>query len=241
MDKNRFKLTESSFGRSVYMILPFAAYYVTLNLLIRGARRIVLYVARSNGELAGMFRRNASSVEMWCSVTAYVVTIVLLWLLFRKSDSVEQKINPVNPKNIVTYLCTFVAGGGSAIALNSLAACILEMFRADDSLTQGLSFDAGKPFLPGLILYVFLSPLLEEMTFRWLTYERIKKVIGETQAVLITSVFFALVHGNVVVAVYAFIMGMIMVLIYRQSKTFALCVIFHMSANVFVFISAYVL
>ncbi len=223
------------------MILPFAAYYVTLNLLMRGARLIVLYVARSNGELAGMFRRNASSVEMWCSVIAYVVTIVLLWLLFRKSDPVEQKINPVNPKNIVTYLCTFVAGGGAAIALNSLAAGILEMFKADDSLTQGLSFDAGKPFLPGLILYVLLSPLLEEMTFRWLTFGRIKKVIGETQAVLITSVFFAMVHGNVVVAVYAFIMGMIMALIYRQSKTFALCVIFHMSANAFVFISAYVL
>ena len=241
MEKNKFKLNESSFGRSVYMILPFAAYYVTLNLLMRGARLIVLYVARSNGELAGMFRRNASSVEMWCSVIAYVVTIVLLWLLFRKSDPVEQKINPVNPKNIVTYLCTFVAGGGAAIALNSLAAGILEMFKADDSLTQGLSFDAGKPFLPGLILYVLLSPLLEEMTFRWLTFGRIKKVIGETQAVLITSVFFAMVHGNVVVAVYAFIMGMIMALIYRQSKTFALCVIFHMSANAFVFISAYVL
>ena len=241
MEKNKFKLNESSFGRSVYMILPFAAYYVTLNLLMRGARLIVLYVARSNGELAGMFRRNASSVEMWCSVIAYAVTIVLLWLLFRKSDPVEQKINPVNLKNIVTYLCTFVAGGGAAIALNSLAAGILEMFKADDSLTQGLSFDAGKPFLPGLLLYVLLSPLLEEMTFRWLTFGRIKKVIGETQAVLITSVFFALVHGNVVVAVYAFIMGLIMALIYRQSKTFSLCVLFHMSANAFVFVSAYVL
>jgi membrane protease YdiL (CAAX protease family) len=79
------------------------------------------------------------------------------------------------------------------------------------------------------------------MTFRWLTFGRIKKVIGETQAVLITSVFFALVHGNVVVAVYAFIMGLIMALIYRQSKTFSLCVLFHMSANAFVFVSAYVL
>ena len=241
MEKNKFKLTESSFGRSVYMILPFAAYYVTLNLLIRGARLIVLYLARSNGELSGVFRRNASSVEMWCSIIAYVVTVVFLWLIFRKSDPVEQKINPVNPKNIITYICTFAAGGGFAIALNSLAACILEMVKADDSLTQGLSFDAGKPFLPGLILYVFLSPLLEEMTFRWLTYGRIKKTIGESQAVLITSVFFALVHGNVVVVIYAFVMGLIMALIYRQSKTFALCVLFHLSANAFVFISAYVL
>ena len=241
MDKNKFKLTESSFGRSIYMILPFAAYYVTLNLLIRGARLVVLYAARSNGNFVGVFRRNASSIEMCCSIFAYVVTIVLLWLLFRKSDPVQQKINPVNPKNIVTYICTFIGGGASAIALNALVACILELVKADDSLTRGMSFDAGKPFLPGLILYVLLSPLLEEMTFRWLTYGRIKKVIGESQAILITSVFFALVHGNVVVAVYAFIMGMIMALIYRQSKTFALCVLFHLSANAFVFVSAYVL
>ena len=60
-------------------------------------------------------------------------------------------------------------------------------------------------------------------------------------ALVVSSLFFGVIHGDAVKAVYAFIMGFIMALIYHLSGTFVLAVVFHMAANAFIFIPPYML
>ncbi|MFQ9515986.1 MAG: lysostaphin resistance A-like protein [Eubacterium sp.] len=76
-----------------------------------------------------------------------------------------------------------------------------------------------------------VGPVVEEMIFRGLIFNRIKKMSNVMAAALISSILFGVYHGNWVQAPYAFIIGMVCVYVYEKYKSIAAPIILHMSAN----------
>ena len=101
------------------------------------------------------------------------------------------------------------------------------------------TYDRATPLWEGIVLYVLISPLLEELVFRWLLKERIGRVFSREITIVFTAVFFGFYHGNVLQGIYAFLMGLVMGhLVYKEEALIA-PLLFHMTANAFVFISTY--
>lgn len=222
------------------MIIPFAAYYVMHALFSSVGKLIYGMTVANGGEAADYMRAHAQVYKSWSAVCVYVLLMLGLWLLFGKSDPAGNRLlKEEDGGKIRIMLNVLFFGGATAIFLNILAGYIVDLLGIDKSGAS--SFNTDTPFLPGLLLFVFLSPVVEEMTFRWLTFNRIRAKLNVKMALVVSSLFFGVIHGDAVKAVYAFIMGFLMALIYHFSETFLLPVIFHVAANAFIFIPPYMI
>lgn len=95
------------------------------------------------------------------------------------------------------------------------------------------------PFLPGLILYGLISPLAEELLFRGMLYNRMKKFFSIGTSGIASSALFGIYHGNLVQALYGMLMGMVLAYAYEMTGNFKIPVMMHGVANACVFTTTY--
>lgn len=95
------------------------------------------------------------------------------------------------------------------------------------------------PFLLGLFAYGMVSPIAEEMVFRGVLYHKCKRYLGVIPGILLSSLLFGILHGNVVQGIYAFFMGLLISAVYERYQSFFVPVLFHAAANLSVYITFY--
>lgn len=96
----------------------------------------------------------------------------------------------------------------------------------------------GVAFAVGVILYGLISPLAEEVVFRGVIYNRLRRFYGPAVGIVVSGVLFGVFHGNPVQGVYGACLGMLMAYLYERSRSFLIPVLFHAVANLTVYTSA---
>lgn len=96
------------------------------------------------------------------------------------------------------------------------------------------------PIWLGLILYGVVSPMVEEMVFRGVIYNRVKKFYPVWKSVLVSAVLFGVFHGNILQFIYGVIMGILIALCYEWIGCFGAPVLYHAAANIFAFTWTYI-
>lgn len=90
----------------------------------------------------------------------------------------------------------------------------------------------------GLTLYAGISALVEEVVFRFLLYNRLKRSCGRVAFGVVASAFlFGVYHGNIVQGVYAFVLGVLIACAYVYFDNFFAPVLFHGVGNAVIFLS----
>lgn len=90
----------------------------------------------------------------------------------------------------------------------------------------------------GLFLYAGVSAVVEEVVFRFLLYNRLRRSCGRVAYGVATSAFlFGLYHGNIVQGLYAFVLGVLIALVYVYFDDFLAPVLFHGLGNAVIFSS----
>lgn len=74
------------------------------------------------------------------------------------------------------------------------------------------------------------APLGEELIFRKLILDR-TRAYGDLPSILLSSLLFALFHGNLFQFFYAFLLGMILAYVYTRSGRYGWCVAMHAAFN----------
>lgn len=92
------------------------------------------------------------------------------------------------------------------------------------------------PVWLGILLYGIISPMVEEMVFRGIIFNRTRKFFGVVKAAVFSALLFGFFHGNLLQFLYGTAMGMLMAVCYECCGCFAAPVLLHMSANLFVFL-----
>ena len=95
--------------------------------------------------------------------------------------------------------------------------------------SQWLSDDVG---IMTILLTVVFAPLAEEWFMRGLVYDRMKKGMPLIAAMLISSIAFGLLHGNLVWATYAAVLGMLLAWTFERTKSLWAAILLHFSFNV---------
>lgn len=125
-----------------------------------------------------------------------------------------------------------IFGMSSSIALNNW----FSMFGLFETITT--YEEVSESIYYGDLWMIFartavLAPLLEEMLARGLLYRGISILIGRVPAMVLSSCVFALMHGNLLQGIYAFLLGMMFAYIYdRFDRNLWAPILAHMSANV---------
>ncbi len=161
-------------------------------------------------------------------------------------------------------LVTVVLAASSSVGLNILLSLtgLVQNSSAYQDVAQR-QYDVA--FGVGLFLYTVVSPLAEEIVFRGVVYNRMRRYFHEAAgagevagqrsdtagtgaaqgadpatvaAILASGVLFGIYHGNLVQGIYGCCMGILMAYLYERSHAFRIPVLFHGAANCVVYLMA---
>ncbi len=215
------QIPEGSFFRAIYVLTPFALYYLVNMAVIS----VCLVIANQRGLALEVKNLHKG----YYSILASLICGGAMPLFYHKSDRISLKTG-------LFIIPTIVSGAALALGLNLITGYILDLFPTGREMMENATARSEISFVAGVIYYVIISPLSEEMIFRYMIHGRIKKILGGGIAVVFTALFFGLYHGNLVQGIYAFIMGLLMSIIYEKTESLVAPVLFHVSANAMIYL-----
>lgn len=141
-------------------------------------------------------------------------------------------IKQKSAKEILAILAMIVLLG---ISVQFFSSCILTtvlnlMPSVAEEYMNNLS--AILEITPRMLLQVCLiAPIIEELFFRGLIFSLMSKLLPFIFANIVQAIVFGIYHGNVVQAVYAFILGMFIGYILFITGSIVYTIVLHMSIN----------
>ncbi|MCR5250472.1 MAG: HAD hydrolase-like protein [Lachnospiraceae bacterium] len=236
---------DRSFFRALYMIIPFAVYF----LLHQG----ILYLEAGLLDLGKQkapewMSAHSAGLSLLAGALARGVTIILLYLIYRRREALH--VLPLwRKKEVPRKLALIIVAGISLsailnVVLTGLAERIVPMIYGDEAakkILERAAYDKSVPLLAGILLYVILAPLLEELVFRGLLLARMRRVFSAKLCIVLTALFFGFYHGNILQGVYAFLMGLFLGHLAVKEDGLLAPLLFHMTANAFIFLASYFL
>lgn len=260
MQKRVYRKRTTLLQKLAYIVRPFVVYMV-----IKTAAMLTLALLISSLPVSGMdvwVEQNSNMLSAVINAVASLIAVCFLLGDFLKEVAVsgEVDIDAGQFRQFWNYikngfrdgisrwkavlLCA-ISGIVSAYALNVLIG-LVSAFMTRVSQMQGTlgsrkyetveQIQYSVPLFLGLILYGIISPLVEELVFRGIIFNRIKRFYSSQKAVIFSALLFGAFHANLPQFIYGTCMGMLMALCYERTDCFGAPVAFHMAANVAVFV-----
>ena len=139
----------------------------------------------------------------------------------------------------------------SALGLNLLLD-LTGLITLSGSFQETASAQAAVPVGIGIVLYGIAAPFSEEVLFRGIFYRKAREAFGgemakeaaeQTRAVrarraaaVVSSLMFGIYHGNLVQGIYAFLIGLLLCLVYERTGRLTAAVLFHGAGNLAVYL-----
>ena len=131
-----------------------------------------------------------------------------------------------------------IAGAVFSLALNYLFA-ITGLTESSAAYSQVAKEQFSYALLPALLFYGVVSPLVEEVVFRGVVYNSLRRNLGILPAVLGSALLFGAIHGNIVQMLYGTLMGIVMAILYEKYGKLLAPILFHGAANVAIYLCTY--
>lgn len=151
---------------------------------------------------------------------ALITFVILIPFLLRK---VKIKKESIDKKKVFFYILV-----GICVSLSyNLLLCGLNKIVYFTNLYD----NASQNIVVSLITTGIFGPILEELIFRGIIYNKLKVIHKHSVAVLITGLIFGLMHGNLVQFIYTFFFNFILIKSYEKENNLLIPIIIHISAN----------
>ncbi|WP_431830935.1 CPBP family intramembrane glutamic endopeptidase [Clostridium sporogenes] len=85
--------------------------------------------------------------------------------------------------------------------------------------------------LLGLICYIILMPIFEEIFFREIIFNELRNKLNIIISILIQAIIFGLSHGNLIQGIYSFIFAILAVHVYLWTNSLYSSIFFHIIFN----------
>lgn len=170
------------------------------------------------------------------SLTTLAAVLVLPFLLYMiKKDRIcrgEMVCGRLNfEKSVGIFIFALMCNLGFTVLGNLLIQAVSAVFSMEISNTvqEGLFSSNVIMQLMGIGIVV---PVMEEVLFRGLVYNRFKDYNKEWLSGILGAAVFAIYHGNLMQIIFAFPMALIITETYRRNKTLAAPILFHVTVNI---------
>lgn len=236
---------ESLFGKELRSILgvlmPFIIYYVCYFVAAFALTVIVITALQSVfGVDEAFLTTYEASINGAVGGLAMLVGVIPLLPGLRQILSEEKKMREQkegSSKQFASYIkipVTILLAISSALAVNILF-ILLHLTENSETYQEVAQNQYGVVFGLGLVLYGIVSPLAEEVVFRGIIFNRMKREYSVISAALLSALMFGFYHGNSVQGIYAFLIGCLIAYTYERFGSFFYAVLFHGVANVAVY------
>lgn len=177
-----------------------------------------------------MMAEYEGSMLVWLLISN-LLSLLVIWLFFKlrkKKLFVEIGLAKCAFMPSVVYV---IFGIGFALAVNLLiavipfpASMVNTFVEGNAALTQGSS-------VLGFFSVAILAPIVEEVFIRGLVYTRLKRGIPMIAAAVISSVLFGILHSGGVWAIFAALIGLMLVFVLEKTGSLLPCIIIHVVNN----------
>lgn len=256
-----------SFQKAWEVLFPYLIYYLIFNaafiIVAFGCQAGMKYSGEGYGQFMTAYADTVSGVaEGLCRLLAILPLVPMLKkeLLLRGEPGpavdggTGKRIGPVadermkkrlgtdgrtfTGRRVITGVYTVIFAVSASLGLNVLFA-LTGFAGTSDSYQQVADRQYGVAFGIGLVLYGLVSPLAEEVVFRGIIYNRLRRFYGPLIGIAASALFFGIFHGNLVQGVYGTVVGICIAYVYERRGSFLWPVFFHAAANLTVYAVAH--
>ena len=164
-------------------------------------------------------------------IPMYLVAFPLYLLISKPLETAKPEKQKMSFIQLLKAFCVCefvgVAGNFIGIFVNIILSVLMKQQTASTMLVDGIFGDNALLFL---FLAVICAPIVEEMLFRKVLIDRIRKY-GNRIAILISGIMFGLFHGNFTQVFYAAFLGMLFAFIYIRTGKIQYTIGLHMTVN----------
>lgn len=165
-----------------------------------------------------------------CAMLSMFISAIMIILIFLSCLKITKQniIKKINFKNIYKYI-------GTAIIINIIITFIIS-FIPESKYTADLT-ESTQIALSGSFWFILLTtgifvPIMEEIIFRYGMCFQLSK-INKIYGVIISSLIFGIMHGNLIQGIYATVLGLIFAYVNIKEDNLLPSIIMHMSINSF--------
>ena len=152
-----------------------------------------------------------------------IMLIVFLPLFYKLYKKYQVKSN----FNIKKIYIPLAFGISISLIYNILVFSLNNIFHFTDN------FDGSNlPIVVQIVSSGIVGPILEEMLFRGIIYNRLKEFNKPMASIIITSILFGVFHTDVLNAIYAFGVSFILIFLYEKYKSIKAPIIMHIALNI---------
>lgn len=216
-----------TFGICLYPILIYTAIQTSLGMFLAVVFGF-FEGARDFYAIMDVLKENALVITAICAVVASVVLS-----LFFHIDIKNGRIEKRGQIKAMDFIMAIVGGAGVSIALNIVIA-LTNMAGKDTTFVEVSDMITSNPLFVTIICAGILIPIVEEILFRGLIFNRIKCQYNFLAGLLISSLLFGIYHGNIVQGIYATLLGIFLGFAYHKTKSILIPIFIHMGGNTFV-------
>ena len=225
----------TSLLKAVSVVWPVLVYNVISQVILILFAYFMQWISFGNEgmrALAETLRANSVMVSGVVKALSMVAGSAAVWHLFLREKPVITM--PAGHKKDV--VCLFAIGGFAALAVNILFSLI--GFTGSSAVYEQVAAKQfSLPLWAGIVLYGIVSPIAEEVVFRGIVFNRLRRQYTKWIAIVGSALIFGLYHGNVVQALYGFLLGILIAVLYEKYGSFMVPVILHSAANIFVYVA----
>lgn len=146
-------------------------------------------------------------------------------------------VNPPKRRMEIMTALTVIFAVSASLGLNALFA-LTDFAENSQTYREVADRQYGVAFALGLVLYGLISPFTEEVVFRGVIYNRLRRFYSPVIGMIASGILFGVIHGNLVQGIYGACLGMLMAYLYERSGRFLIPFLFHAAANLAVYTTA---
>ena len=151
----------------------------------------------------------------------------------------DMKLMHIKGDPVYTYVAAGVSALFAAFGMNLLLE-LSGMLEASGTYQKVLENQYGSTFILGLILYGLISPFAEELLFRGVLYNCMRRSMTVKMSIFLSAMFFGLYHSNAVQGIYALVLGLLISYAYEYFGDLKVPIAMHMAANILMYCLSYV-
>ena len=221
----------NSFNAIWEIIIPLIIYYVIYNaawfLLIFLCNTVIGCIG--NGLQEYMSAHAQAAAELVKGLSRIIGVLPLIPMLKKELAVYERTAN------YASVFLTVILSVSASLGFNILMT-LTGFIQTSAAYQDVADSQFGMSFGIGLILFGLISPIVEEIVFRGVIFNRMRHRYSAAAAVLASGVLFGAFHGNLVQGVYGCCMGILLAYAYERMHSFIIPCLFHVTANVIIYI-----
>jgi phosphoglycolate phosphatase len=227
----------------MFMLIKSVAMYamnwilINLGMNIGGSWMKLIFTWDELGEVNG-FTGNATTVMTALGFIAGAVPIFGTAKLLIEKTAEENRLSYLKPEAPLSYVLMALATFGSVVGLNIMFE-LANITNKSEAYKAVLEDQYSAYFLIGILCYGVVTPIAEELLFRGIIYNYLKRFMAIKWAFFLGAALFGFYHMNIVQGIYAFLMGLIIIFAYEYFGDFKMAVAVHMISNIISYCLSY--